>query len=92
MELALDRPGGAPVQVYRCRQCGDLRSCRPGWHTRCHICLDERSNDQQLNENSQDCLATFAADPLLGLRVGRNLNLDHGQQINGRAIVQPPPP
>jgi hypothetical protein len=30
----------------------------------------------------------FAANPLLGLRVGRNLNLDHGQPITGRAIVQ----
>ena len=68
MELAHDCPGGAAIQIYQCRRCGDLRSCRPGWHTRCHVCLDERSNNQQLNQNSQDCLAVFAANPLLGLR------------------------
>jgi hypothetical protein len=88
MELAHDCPGGAAIQIYQCRRCGDLRSCRRRWHTRCHVCLDERSNDQQLNQNSQDCLAVFSANPILGLRVGRNLNLDHGQQITGRAIVQ----
>ena len=44
MELAIDQPGGTAIQVYRCGHCGDLRACRPGWHTCCHVCLDERTD------------------------------------------------
>ncbi len=85
-ELAEDRPGGMPIQVHRCLRCGDLRSCRPGWHTRCHVCLDERTDQRE--RASQECLAMFARDPLLALRVGRNIDLGRGQQITARVIVK----
>lgn len=88
MELAEDRPGGQRVQVYRCLDCGDQRSCRPGWRTRCHVCLDERSNADGLERASKDCLVVFAHDPMLGLRVGRGLNLEPDEPITPRAIVQ----
>lgn len=43
MELEEDRPGGAKIQIWRCRVCGSRRACQPGWRTRCHACLDERT-------------------------------------------------
>lgn len=43
LELLEDRPGGAPIQIWACRQCGTSRSCRPGWATRCPVCLDART-------------------------------------------------
>ena len=88
MELAMDRPGGAAIQVYRCRQCGDLRSCRPGWHTRCHVCMDECTDGGLVEKNSQECLAMFGRNPLLALQAGRNLTLGRGEQITPKAIVQ----
>lgn len=44
MELVEARPGGAPIDIYRCRSCGTPRSCRPGWKTRCMVCLDDRTH------------------------------------------------
>jgi len=43
MEISHDRPSGHPIQIHRCKNCGVARTCRPGWRTRCHICLDERT-------------------------------------------------
>lgn len=43
LELLEDRPGGVPIQIWSCRICGLTRSCRPGWLTRCQVCLDERT-------------------------------------------------
>lgn len=40
MELVADRTSGTPIQLYQCRTCGTMRSCRPGWRTRCMVCLD----------------------------------------------------
>jgi hypothetical protein len=65
-----------------------MRSCRPGWHTRCQVCLDERSEAAELDVASQKCLEMFARDPLLALRVGRNINLDRTESITPRAIVE----
>ena len=84
----MDRPDGAAIQVYRCRKCGDLRSCRPGWHTRCHVCVDGYTDGELLEENSQQCLAIFGRNPLLALQADRNLNLGRGEQITPKAIVQ----
>ncbi len=36
-----NRVGG--LLVYECQQCGATRTCRQGWRTRCHVCLDERA-------------------------------------------------
>jgi hypothetical protein len=43
MELLENQPDGVFIQILRCRHCGAERACRPGWRTRCHICLDQRS-------------------------------------------------
>jgi hypothetical protein len=88
LELTEDQPGGVPIQVYRCLVCGDRRSCRPGWRTRCHVCLDERSYAAWIEEASKDCLSEFDKDPMLGLRVGRNLDLLPDEPITAQAIVQ----
>ncbi|MCE3554516.1 hypothetical protein LWC33_24040 [Pseudonocardia sp. RS11V-5] len=32
------------VQIWRCDWCGLTRTCRNGWTTRCHSCLDDRTN------------------------------------------------
>jgi len=40
MEIAERRPNGAPIDIWRCKVCGHQRACRPGWKTRCHMCLD----------------------------------------------------
>lgn len=76
------------IQVYRCKRCGDLRSCRPGWHTRCHVCLDERTDEELLEEASRACLALFSQDPILALRAGRNLMVERGQPITARVVVE----
>ncbi|EWM12185.1 hypothetical protein KUTG_02489 [Kutzneria sp. 744] len=78
MELLEDRPGGLRLQLLRCRHCGTERACRPGWRTRCHICLDRRSaQDLPAMRQARDALATFRANrqidlvrQFLGLRTG----------------------
>lgn len=40
MELVDECCVDGKIQVYRCRKCGSQRSCRPGWRTRCHVCLE----------------------------------------------------
>ncbi|MFE2753598.1 hypothetical protein ACFXGA_16545 [Actinosynnema sp. NPDC059335] len=40
MELLLALPA---IEFHRCLRCGAERAFRPGWHVRCHVCLDERS-------------------------------------------------
>ena len=61
MELEEDRPRGAKIQIWRCRWCGSRRACRPGWKTRCHICLDERT---VLDDAALDGLAEELRDDL----------------------------
>ncbi|GAB2865692.1 hypothetical protein GCM10027176_79280 [Actinoallomurus bryophytorum] len=43
MEPIVARPSGAFIDIFRCRSCGTPRACRPGWRTRCMICLDDRT-------------------------------------------------
>lgn len=33
LDLVVDQPGGAFIQIYRCKTCGTYRSCRPRWRT-----------------------------------------------------------
>lgn len=49
MDVVVDRPGGQHIQILRCTDCGRTRACRPRWRTRCHVCLDERT-DPALSE------------------------------------------
>jgi hypothetical protein len=60
MELIAARPDGAFIDIYRCRSCGTQRACRPGWQTRCMICLDDRT---RLPDNAAD-VATKVLDAL----------------------------
>ena len=62
MDLAADQPQGTSIQIYRCRRCGSSRSCRPGWQTRCHVCLDERSSGPAITEAAQRFRAMLASD------------------------------
>jgi len=50
LELLEDQPGGRSIQILGCRRCGERRACRPGWSTRCHVCLDERTTDDVVND------------------------------------------
>jgi hypothetical protein len=63
MDLTADQPEGLFIQIYRCRRCGMSRSCRPGWQTRCHVCLDERSSGLVIIEAAQRFRAMVANDP-----------------------------
>lgn len=80
-----DEPG---IQIFQCRACGATRSCRAGYSTRCHVCLDERSAASELTRARDACLAWFAQDPLQALQAGRNLSLAPGEAITARAIVE----
>ncbi len=62
MELVVDQPAGVLIQIYRCRICGTHRSCRPGWQTRCHLCLDERSSGLAITEAAERFRAALAND------------------------------
>jgi hypothetical protein len=54
MEVVHDRPDGCPIQILRCTWCGFERACRPGWLTRCHVCLDDRTSDEWFNPAELD--------------------------------------
>jgi hypothetical protein len=62
LDLVIDQPGGIPIQIYRCRRCGTQRSCRPGWLTRCYICLDERSRGPVIIDAAKRFRALHAGD------------------------------
>lgn len=62
LELVADRPGGVPIRIYRCPLCGNQRSCRPDWRTRCHLCLDERSYGPVITEAAQRFRSVHAGD------------------------------
>ncbi|GAA1859550.1 hypothetical protein GCM10009836_44710 [Pseudonocardia ailaonensis] len=38
----------AGIGIWRCSWCGLTRTCRRGWTTRCHACLDDRTNTREL--------------------------------------------
>lgn len=63
LELTGDQPGGAPIRIYRCLRCRTTRSCQPGWHTRCHVCLDERSIGPAVTNAGRALLAGLGAYP-----------------------------
>lgn len=49
LEIVEDRPDGQFIQILRCRRCGSTRACRPGWTTRCHVCVDARTSLQWID-------------------------------------------
>lgn len=88
LELVHDRPGGNPIQIYRCRQCGELRCCRLGWRTRCHICLDERSYEPWVAETGEWFLARLAEDPHLDRQARQLLQVGDDAKIAPRDAAQ----
>jgi hypothetical protein len=64
----MDQPDGIRIRVYRCRVCGTQRSCRPGWLTRCHICLDESGRGPLITEAAQRYRAAHATEAGLQLQ------------------------
>lgn len=70
MELEQDRPDGKPIQIWRCRLCAGRRACRPGWRTRCHICLDERTTltDAVLDGLADELRAQLDPEQIADLR------------------------
>jgi hypothetical protein len=89
MELVAERPTGAAINIWRCRSCGDTRACRPGWRTRCHICLDRRT---VLDEDLRGCIeAELAADAELAATARRNVNQLHGHtpaRVSALDVIQ----
>ena len=88
LELAEDQPGGAKIQIYRCRGCGELRACRKGWLTRCHICLDERSTGPIVTAAGKEFLAGLRGDPGLAGRARQLLRLADDEEIPLRGAVE----
>jgi hypothetical protein len=76
MEPVAARPSGAFIDLYRCRSCGTPRACRPGWHTRCMICLDDRT---RLPDNAGD----VATEVLKALQHRTDIGTVLGQAHNG---------
>jgi hypothetical protein len=70
LDLSVDQPEGAPIRIYQCRSCGTQRSCRPGWLTRCPVCLGERSHGPLITDAAQRLRAMQAGDTALQLQTG----------------------
>ena len=92
LELVADQPGGSPIRVYRCRLCGSQRSCRPGWLTRCHLCLDERSHGLVITDAAQRFRSAQSGDadllPSLRLLYGAlGRDADHAGVEASAALV-----
>jgi len=74
LALAVDRPDGVPIQIGRCLLCGTTRSCRPGWTTRCMICLDDRTVEADADGHLRRA-GDLMADTALTGRVRQALGL-----------------
>jgi hypothetical protein len=85
MELVEDRPGGARIQILRCRRCGTERACRPRWRTRCHVCLDERYDPD--SEVSEDVRAVLGSSHQIG-RARRFLGLADDEPVPLKGVVE----
>jgi hypothetical protein len=84
LELVADRPSGMFIQIYQCRQCGTARSCRPGWTTRCMICLDDRTVAEDVEGRMRQA-SELLADPALAGRVCQVLGLPDDTVVPFRA-------
>jgi hypothetical protein len=62
MEPVEELSAAGNIVIYRCRTCGFERTCRPGWRTRCHVCLDERAADVPAFDLGQDMLKYLRDD------------------------------
>lgn len=83
MEVVHDRPDGQPIQILRCTWCSRMRACRPGWATRCHVCLDDRTSEEWFDPTELDAVL---ANPDWSDEVREFAGLDAGQQISQRDV------
>jgi hypothetical protein len=88
LEVVENQPGGAPIQIHRCRRCDSVRACRPGWTTRCHICLDERSAGSLVTQAGSEALNLLNDDPALAHQARQFLGLAPDQEISLRGAVE----
>jgi hypothetical protein len=75
LELVEYLPNEAAIQIYQCRHCGATRACRAGWTTRCHVCLDERSNGRFVTAAAQEFMARLDDDSGLARQAQQFLGL-----------------
>jgi hypothetical protein len=82
MQVVYDRPDDCPIQLRRCAWCGTERSCRPGWHTRCHVCLDQCTSAEHFDQD----IAEILADPLSCATVRDFAHLSEDEPVTPRAV------
>lgn len=80
LALVIDQPDGVPIQIRQCRRCGTARSCRPGWMTRCMICLDDRTVEADASGHLRQA-GDLMADTALTGRVRQALGLAEGAVV-----------
>lgn len=80
MQVIEDQPGGQRIQILQCTWCGDERACRPGWRTRCHLCLDDRTSPIHIEDIELVREAMVEQGHLDDLRSYRGL--DSGEDID----------
>jgi len=85
LDLVVDQHEGAPIRIYQCRNCGTQRSCRPGWLTRCPVCLDERSHGSLITDAARRLRAEQAGDTALQLQT-RLLNAASGHDTDQATV------
>jgi hypothetical protein len=88
LELMEDQPSDAPIQIYQCRRCEAMRSCRAGWTTRCHICLDERSTGSIVTAAGHAFLNRADGNPGLARQARQFLGLAPGAAISLRGATE----
>ena len=87
LTLIADEPNGAHIAIYQCAS-GASRACRPGWHTRCHVCLDARSRGPVVAAAGQSALTRLAGNRELGEQLKAVVSGAPDDQVRARAIVE----
>ena len=82
LQLVDDSLNQGRVLIYQCRICGINRTCRNGWRTRCHICLDERTApDHPVLYEAQDLLDDIRGSRFETALVRQQLALPPGAKL-----------
>lgn len=80
MQVIADRPHGRPIQILRCRNCGVERSCRPGWRTRCHVCIDKRTDNVPALDVGRELVARSLRPDVEFVELARKLSTTSTQR------------
>ncbi|MEV0897197.1 hypothetical protein [Actinoplanes sp. NPDC049802] len=93
----VDLPGSADagIEIQRCLRCRRMRACAPGWTTRCHLCLDKRSDPVHyrrgqvlLDRRSKPAQRRSFDEFRAGLSYTSGLLRDAAAFLNERAVVK----